>query len=192
MQPDPLTWWRSEFGNVAPVGYVLRRYLHSNWTRFHALPESKRYPESQDEVSELLRRHSQVASELFSTGEMIYVFQSRHSDSRRKLGAKHAIAGSQLREASAMLSANPGAVAREEAEILVTRALATKWKPDFFDRLVSEIASEQEFLVALAAPSSRNVYCPYDGGMDIFSFSVNPSHLEKRFPAWMSDRPDKL
>ena len=91
-----------------------------------------------------------------------------------------------------MLPVNPGAVAGEDADIPVTRALATTWKPDFYDRLVSEVASERENLVAVAAPGSKNVYCPYDGGMDVFSFSVSPSQLQKKFPTWLSGRADKL
>ena len=91
-----------------------------------------------------------------------------------------------------MLAVNTGTVATEDDDILVTRALATKWKPDFYDRLVMEVASEKESLVALAAPNSKNVYCPYDGGMDVFSFSVTPSDLQKKFSGWLSDRPDKL
>jgi hypothetical protein len=192
MQADPLTWWQSELGSIAPVGHALRRYLHANWTRFHSLPESKRYPESKDEVTELLRRHTQVASELFAPGEPVYVFQSRYPESRRQLKAKHSVAGRQLRETSALFPVSPGTVGRKDDDILTTRALETTWKPDFFDRLVEEVANEQEVLVALAAPSSKNVYCPYDGGMDIFAFSLAPSQLENKFSSWLSDRPDKL
>jgi hypothetical protein len=91
-----------------------------------------------------------------------------------------------------MLRVSAGATATEDDDILVTRALETTWKPDFYDRLVREVANEQECLVALAAPSSKNVYCPYDGGMDIFVFSNTTSQLEKKFSAWLSNRPDKL
>ena len=90
------------------------------------------------------------------------------------------------------LQVNAGVVAKEEDDILVTRALETTWKPDFYDRLVREVASEQECLVALAAPGSKNVYCPYHGGMDVFAFSVSAAELEKKFPTWLSERPDKL
>lgn len=91
-----------------------------------------------------------------------------------------------------MLQVNAGVLAKEDDDTLITRALETTWKPDFYDRLVREVASEQECLIALAAPDSKNIYCPYDGGMDVFSFSVTPAELEKKFPTWLSERPDKL
>jgi hypothetical protein len=191
MRSDPLAWWRSAFGDVAPVGHALRQYLRSNWTRFHSLPESKRYPESDDEFIELVRRHGQVVDELFAPGEVVYVFQSRYPVSKRELRAKHAVAGRQLREATVRLRVNPGTVA-EEDDVLVTRALETTWKPDFHDRLVRDVASELDCMVAVAAPGSKNIYCPYDGGMDIFAFSTTPAALESKFSAWLSGRPDRL
>ncbi len=58
MRVDPLSWWKKEFGNVAPVGFVLRQHLQAHWVRFHSLPESKRYPESVSEYAELILRHT--------------------------------------------------------------------------------------------------------------------------------------
>lgn len=191
MRANLPTWWKSKFGNIAPVGHALREFLHSKWTRFHSLPGSKRYPETGEEMRELVARHSQVASELFVFGEPLYVFQSRYPASKRRSRATFAVAGRQLREASLTLPVSAGVVS-EDNEVLVTRGLETTWKPDFFDRLVAEVATEQERHVALVAPSSKNVYCPYDGGMDIFAFSTTPAALEKKFSSWLSEREDRL
>jgi len=87
---------------------------------------------------------------------------------------------------------NPETVAREDDDVLVTRALVTTWKPDFYDRLVQEIAHDLEYMVTLVSPASKNVYCPYDGGMDIFVFSRGVPELEAKFSAWLSGRPDRL
>jgi hypothetical protein len=69
MRPDPLAWWQSHFGEIAPRGHLLRRALSERWVRFHSLPDSKRYAESADEYAELQRRHLAVASVLFGAGE---------------------------------------------------------------------------------------------------------------------------
>ena len=42
------------------------------------------------------------------------------------------------------LQANYGAVAAENDDFLVTRALVTTWKPDFFELLVQEVSQELE------------------------------------------------
>ena len=90
------------------------------------------------------------------------------------------------------LPVNHGAVAAEDDDFLVTRALVTTWKPDFFELLVQEVSQELEHMIAIASPQSQNIYCPYDGGMDIFVSSIGPAELEAGFPQWQSKRPDKL
>ena len=46
------------------VGWVLRGVVPERWVRFHSLPESKRYAESEDEEAEVLRRHLTLLDEL--------------------------------------------------------------------------------------------------------------------------------
>jgi hypothetical protein len=67
----------------------------------------------------------------------------------------------------------------------------TTWVPGFFDVLTRQIADWQESGITFVAPSTKNIYCPYDGGMDVFVFSVSPSGLESKFRSWMSSREDR-
>lgn len=103
MRPDPLAWWHSEFGEIAPRGHLLRRALSAQWVRFHSLPESKRYAESLDEYAEIEHRHCLVASALFSANEPLYVFRALGEEARLRGKAKHQLAGSQFREAVAVM-----------------------------------------------------------------------------------------
>jgi hypothetical protein len=58
--------------------------------------------------------------------------------------------------------------------------------------MVRQVADWKLGGIACVSPASRNIYCPYDGGTDIFSFSVPPSALEASFARWMSTHPGKL
>ena len=62
---------------MTPVGYALRWRYVDRWTRFHSLPESKRYPDSDEEMELLVLRHMAVADTLFAEGAAIFVFVSR-------------------------------------------------------------------------------------------------------------------
>jgi len=190
MHADPLSWWISEFTSVAPAGHVLREHLHERWTRFHSLPESKRYAENEPENVELLTRHLSVANELFEVGEPIYVYRSHLHEKKLKGRHRHKIASRQLREAMVKLSTSTNANEAEDDHYYV-RALVTTWAPDFFDVLTRQIADCRESGITFVAPSTRNIYCPYDGGMDVFVFSVSPSGLESKFRSWMSSREDR-
>ncbi len=192
MRIEPLDWWMTTFGEIAPVGHVLRGHLHEHWTRFHSLPQSKRYAENDGEYAELLRRHLDVCSALFEPREVIFVLHSEHHPRNTKPNSKkrYFLGRRQLREKMIELpvlfsdKAEPG--------YWRVRAMITSWMPDFFADLNRCIADEQETSVAFISPATKNIYCPYDGGMDIFSFSISPQSLEEKFQRWMSGRPDKL
>lgn len=52
--------------------YSLRSAFPDKWVRFHSLPESKRYPDSEREYGIVLDRYNAVLDELFA-GQEIYV-----------------------------------------------------------------------------------------------------------------------
>ena len=76
------------------------------------------------------------------------------------------------------LQVNHGAVAAEDDDFLVTRALVTTWKPDFFELLVQEVSQELEHMIAIASPQSQNIYCPFDfSSFAILTPSFHPNLL---------------
>jgi hypothetical protein len=189
MHPHPLAWWQSEFGGIAPVGHLLRRALPERWVRFHSLPGAKRYAESEEEYREIGERHLTVASALFNTGESLYVFRAHEAEARLRGKARHQLAGRQFREAVAVM---PTAAQTDDEDRFYVRALVSKWKPDFFEESIRLIADWQEVGISFVSPSTRNTFCPYDGGMDVFTFSIAPEALGSRFAAWQSARPDGM
>lgn len=56
--------WRKAFGELPPLGYFLRKAVPERWTRFHSLPESKRYAKNDDEKA-IIRDRSGSFDELF-------------------------------------------------------------------------------------------------------------------------------
>ena len=56
--------WAARWPTTAPVGHLLRDQHRDRWVRFHSLPESKRYPDSEDEYATVLARHHAVLDEL--------------------------------------------------------------------------------------------------------------------------------
>ncbi len=191
MRPDPLAWWQSQFGEIAPRGHLLRRALSEHWVRFHSLPDSKRYAESVGEYAELQSRHLAVASALFGAGEPLYVFRAHNGEPRLRGRARHHLAGRQFREAVAVLPLESRGQDDDEDRMHV-RALVTKWKPDFFEAAIRLLADWKEVGVSFVSPATRNIFCPYDGGMDVFTFSILPEELRTRFTSWRSARPDGL
>jgi hypothetical protein len=192
MQHDPLAWWKTEMAPVAPVGHALRQYLSKDWTRFHSLPESKRYAESEADRVVLRNRHITIATLLFVTGEPIYIYRSHFSEKRQRGKSKHQLAGRQLRDSFLRLPVRIESSNETEDETLFVRALVSRWQPDFFAPLLDQVADFMESGVAFVSPRSRNIYCPYDGGMDVFSCTIAPQELASRFSEWQSTRQDRM
>lgn len=68
-EPEPsLAWltetWERRWPGALPISWMLKQDLSDTWVRFHSLPGSKRYADSDDEYEILLERHHQVLSEL--------------------------------------------------------------------------------------------------------------------------------
>jgi hypothetical protein len=90
-----------------------------------------------------------------------------------------------------VLPASGSSSSSGDDERYCVRALVTTWMPDFFETLTREVANWELAGITLASPATMNLYSPYDGGMDVFADSLNPAHLEARFPCWMSSSPSK-
>ena len=190
MRPDPLAWWHSEFGEVAPCGHLLRRHLTAQWVRFHSLPDSKRYAESLDEYAEIQHRHLLIASAIFSADETLYVFRALNEEPKLRGKSRHQLAGRQFREAVAAVPNE--SLGLDDEDRMYVRALVSKWKPDFFEAAIRLLADWKVVGISFVSPSTKNVFCPYDGGMDIFTFSISPEELRARFAGWLPTTPDGL
>ena len=189
---DAIRWWQENLGQVAPVGHCLRRPLGDRWIRFHSLPGSKRYGETAAENAELVRRHIAVADELFAAGEEIFIFCSRLGQSETLADAGQHLPGEQLSTPLVCLPANPDAVSPEHDDFYSVQAAVCSWRPSSFDALVQAVADEKLWGVCCVSAASGNVYCPYDGGMDVFPRPSQYHDVQKKFALWRSGREDGL
>lgn len=55
---------------ASPLGYELPGAYSDQWVRFHSLPESRRYADSDAEYAEILRRHRTVLRELQGSADL--------------------------------------------------------------------------------------------------------------------------
>lgn len=73
-------YWTRRFGNAPPIAHALRDSFRDCWVRFHSLPESKRYAESDPEWTTLLERHNTVVESLTSDGSKLNLLTTNWSD----------------------------------------------------------------------------------------------------------------
>ncbi len=80
MIKDITQFWQSQFNGFVPEADNLKYEFKNRWVRFHSLPESKRYPENEQEYLEILRRHNVVLQDLCGQGNVLVVLPE-YSDS---------------------------------------------------------------------------------------------------------------
>jgi hypothetical protein len=191
MLPD----WDNWFPGCPPVAYLLRDAFPDRWVRFHSLPGSKRYPESEAEYTTLLGRHNRVLEDLHRPVHPVTLLSTGYSDSPQW-----------VRRQPELLSLDPEAVpwrtvAMHELEGLgfddptYWHLFASKWewRAGTFDPLVRLVADDVLANVMMVAVDGRWLLHPYDGGMDVLLDSTAArNRLKVTHPDWLSKRSDGL
>ncbi|CUH68349.1 hypothetical protein TL5118_02603 [Thalassovita autumnalis] len=162
---------------------------NGSWTRFHALPNAKRFATTNDEQKVVLKRANTIGGELFGVGSEVWCVSLQFRDFRaRPAGLLHGWPSGSLKLQHSVVG-DP--YVDEDVTVDVYAGL-DRWEPGRFDAQLLEIAD-----AALNAfwfePSEGIVFKPYDGGFDLYMKTAELfSRLENRYVDWMSTRDDKL
>lgn len=179
--------WRRSFGETPPLGHILRHDFFDYWTRFHALPESKRYADNDDEWSIVLSRANTLASECIGDHARVWVATEYFAE----LVPKDTDLPVRMSMTKAMTWIDCSEEPADRSEIAFF-AITYDWKPNSLDELFGQIANDHERAV-LFSEDNQTVLAPYDGGFDIISLRPGKiSDLESKYRDWMSSRPDRL
>jgi hypothetical protein len=170
-------WW----SGTPPLGDELRGMHSERWVRFHALPQSKRYPESEEEYGIVLARHHALLDALGLDGHCFVTAQRYFDDLKppENPGLPTAVHWRTL-----------PAPWDEEINVAVYVAAMT-YPSDELDGLLRAVVDEQESGVIIAPAGAGGwLYHPYDGGADVIAPSRDVrDELADRFSAWLSPHP---
>ncbi|WP_211244210.1 DUF3885 domain-containing protein [Actinospica robiniae] len=178
--------WERSRGGQTPLGSELGRNRHENWVRFHSLPESKRYAESEEEHAEILNRHYTVLRELASQNEF-WVISARWTDGP-DLGPdnplRHRLHPSGRHWRTVRCESD------EEATFWQLHASLEPAEPQRFEGLLRAVADYELVEVILADRELGWLYHPYDGGADVYARDVaQRDRLRDEHAAWLSKHP---
>ncbi|CDZ31493.1 Hypothetical protein NGAL_HAMBI1145_02550 [Neorhizobium galegae bv. officinalis] len=182
--------WQHFYPVVPPLSFIMREAALP-WVRFHYLPGSKRYAESHVEYEGVLQRLSTLAKMIFDPGEDCWIVRCESpfaGGSKQRAGAKSRFMELHPCKSSTRI----GEVRLEDGEEIWS-AYAAKCSWDFIGsrQLLIAIADDmtdgKDWTLWFSARSGR-VYAPYDGGIDIFSNSIDwIGSLRDSFPDWLSN-----
>ncbi len=188
--------WTDRWPECPPIGDELRHSVPSRWVRFHSLPGSKRYAETDEERAAVLGRHNAILGELFAQldehaiADQVVVVTCAwgdHSDRTRQAD---------------LVAADPEATFwrsdrwdQSEPDLPWTHLWVSSrpWLLGALDPLLALVADDRTGGVIVAPPSLAWLYHPYDGGADVVAPSEGSRDwLATRHPDWLSAHPKGL
>ena len=181
-------FWNATFDGTAPIAHQLKNKYTERWVRFHALPESKRYPDSEPEYQEIFSRHNQVLSELCLANNEIYIIAPEYSNSSEPRGIEKELEG--ILGNPKYWQTVPMHEPEEKTEFRYYWHLhseKTNWLPGSIDKLFRLVADEKAPNLMIVNLHSGWVFHPYDGGADIILKNNDEMQsLKNKFSGWLS------
>jgi hypothetical protein len=154
--------------------------------RFHSLPESKRYPDSQEEYATVLARHHAILDGLGLAGRCFVVSMLFADD------LLPAPAPESTLPPRAELWRTVPPERGEEMEMAVY-ATESHHPSEELDALIRAVVDEELVGMIIVPPSGAWLYHPYDGGADVIAPSPHARDaLRQRFGDWLSTHPTGL
>ncbi|MEU0334737.1 hypothetical protein [Streptomyces sp. NPDC006193] len=163
------------------------------WVRFHSLPGSKRYPQSEDEYATVLERHNTILDELFTELEVFVVTMDWSCTPTGPAGFP--TPREELHPDSALWWIESDQDDPDPEFHTHTRLYADRrrWRHGCVDGLLRAITDEALVEVFITDTGLQRIYHPYDGGADvILTTAAERDALRNRHAAWLSSHPAGL
>lgn len=158
--------------------YELKRRFPDQWVRFHCLPESKRYAESESEYAIVLDRYNTILGELYSETE-IYIVNVEYDSEPVPSGPKQ-------KWWTVMRDEDPE-FGPTYAHLSLRRDL---WQRGMIDTELRRVADDQDSGGVVTDSGAYWLFHPYDGGMDVIAPTTRDrDRLRDRHRDWLSKHP---
>lgn len=184
MTNDLWATWRQRMGDTAPVGYVLRKQLSDRWLRLHTLPVDRRVPNTERELAQVVEFENLVATTVLGIGAPIIAFVAYWPPWPDGLDETRW---------SALGSLPFDAQEYEELSTGSWLGARRTWRPGSFDAELALRAVDRLGVLTLFSEALGNVFCPYDGGIDLVLSDAQSLHqLSQLLLPLSADPPDAI
>jgi hypothetical protein len=186
-------YWNQNYTKCPPVNYYLRECYPDLWFRIHTLPSSKRYAETEVDKREILNRHNLILTDLLGENTEFILITTGYSSS--SLPVQYYSQLNTLAKDSEFLFSIP----KHEYELddipnfwhffIEVRT----WQENSTDILLNLVANEEINDILFVGVEQNCVYCPYDGGADVFIQDASKRELlETKYSSWRSEHHSGL
>jgi hypothetical protein len=153
------------------------------WVRFHALPNSDRYPTNLIEHNEVRKLGKILGDEVLGEGAPCWLVQCRIEEYERPYWKPLTVQlDPQLRYHDT-----------EDDFHWVASAQPVLWEAGDFEDLLADISDDRTGQTLWFSRDTGKVFAPYDGGFDLFATTeAEVFQLKQRHSGWLSPKPSGL
>ncbi|MEU1160369.1 hypothetical protein ABZ372_05940 [Streptomyces sp. NPDC005921] len=184
--------WQRQFPKGPPIAHELRTAYADRWVRFHSLPGSKRYPETEDEYAVVLHRYNTVLDELFE-GTDVYVITvawSWEPGGAERPPKRHEVHPRGALWTTLAYDDDPDPELHGGTHLYADRR---PWRPGTVDDILREVADDVLSGVIITDSELTRIHHPYDGGADVIATSPEErDRLRDTHRAWLPRNPAGL
>jgi hypothetical protein len=183
-------YWLTEYPACPPIGFLLREKYRDRWFRIHSLPRSKRYPENDAEMQEMLHRHNAVLDALLRPHNDFVLLTTGYSDEPPPVMPQLLQTDSTLRGSSGFAFSVTSDTGSPYWHFFVA---PLNWQRGCLDSVLAQVAADTIADTLVIGVEQNCIYHPYDGGGDIFVRNeAARTALKPMFSAWLSPRADGM
>lgn len=185
--------WRERRPAGPPIGHTFRSTYADHWVRFHSLPGSKRYPESEDEYAIVLDRSNTILDELFMGRDIFVVTMDWSYTPDGPAGfpiPRQTLHPDGIRWWTEPDEEDPDPEFHAHTRLYADQRL---WERGCLDELLRAVADDALGDVFFTDTELRRIHHPYDGGADvILATPAERDRLRDRHTDWLSSHPAGL
>jgi hypothetical protein len=186
-------YWNQHFPACPLMGHVLRKTHADRWFRIHTLPDSKRYPQTNAEYTEVMRRHNNILADLLPDHRSIILLATSYSmgDLNPSLPeVLHQLYPFELLQSILTSEIDEPPEFNCYSHIWLYEH---QWQVHSLDPILKEVADDVINNVLLVDPKQHLIYHPYDGGADLILSNLDlRDHLKSQYHEWLSSRSDGM
>ncbi|MEU5957461.1 hypothetical protein [Streptomyces sp. NPDC047525] len=184
--------WHDLHPGCEPLAHTFRAAYADRWVRFHSLPGSKRYPETEAEYATVLDRHNTVLDELFAGTDVFVVTMdwAAASDGTCIPAERAVLHPVGVRWWTRQDHDDPEPEFHTDTHLYADRR---PWERGCVDPLLRAVADELLGEVFVADTELRRIHHPYDGGADVIHTTPEErDRLRGLHTDWLSSHPGGL
>lgn len=183
------------YPNTPPISHRFKDDYKDRWFRIHSLPNSKRYPDTENEWNILLMRQNNIITDLFTDNSKILLVTGEFNwwertnfitDEEIVFKPYHFTRLDNID----LFTLNPDDY--DEHETYRAAFAEILWEKNKYDDLLKAIANDETRALFISIEKDVLV-APYDGGIDlVLKDSETRDIYKEKYKQWLSERDDGL